>query len=601
MLFTVVLTVGLAAPALAAPTNSVLILYDSSGTYGWIGGIHAKLLANLMGHFDLPYQLKPVESYAAGDANTARAIFYLGLVYNNPLPAAFTNDVQSTTNPVCWFKYNLWQVSGTAFAPKSFDTNYGFRFLQLWPTNLADFQTNTTDQSYSNIVYKGETFLKNQLDPELGLVGILNSNLVSTPILAWRTNASNVGECTPYVVHASNFWYVADSPFDYMSEEDRYIAFADVLHDILGVDHPTSHRALIRIEDVSSGVYEPSNITQVADYLHSQSVPFALATISVYTDPLGAYNNGTPETHRISDPNDSTSVAFLNAVHYAISKGAQIIVHGYTHQYSDTNNPYSGTSADDFEFWREGFSDPTNYVVGIYQPVAEDSAAWATSRFNAAKTELQQAGLSWVAWETPHYTASAVDYQAMTTNFPLFMERSIYFADDYDPIINTNHLAGQFFPYVINRDTYGRKVMPENIGNFEPLPWADYPARQPADLIRSARKNLVVRDGWASAYFHGFYDLTNLQAMVTGIKALGYTYVPLVAASTTLNLTAGATATNLNLSFATQAGVNYHVEQIDALANSTWLELTNTIGTGNPITLPLPAAAAQRYFRLRVE
>ena len=74
MLFTVVLTVGLAAPALAAPTNSVLILYDSSGTYGWIGGIHAKLLANLMGHFDLPYQLKPVESYAAGDANTARAI-----------------------------------------------------------------------------------------------------------------------------------------------------------------------------------------------------------------------------------------------------------------------------------------------------------------------------------------------------------------------------------------------------------------------------------------------------------------------------------------------------------------------------------------------
>src|SRR5258706_10290618 len=46
--------------------NVVLILHDSSGPFGWIGGIHARMLANLIGHFDLPYQIVPVECYQPG-------------------------------------------------------------------------------------------------------------------------------------------------------------------------------------------------------------------------------------------------------------------------------------------------------------------------------------------------------------------------------------------------------------------------------------------------------------------------------------------------------------------------------------------------------
>ena len=46
-------------------------------------------------------------------------------------------------------------------------------------------------------------------------------------------------------------------------------------------------------------------------------------------------------------------------------------------------------------------------------------------------------------------------------------------------------------------------------------------------MIASATRNLVVRDGWASGYFHPFLPIDYLEELVTGIKDAGYTFVPL--------------------------------------------------------------------------
>lgn len=572
-------------PAQNVPPGSVLVLYNpttSTNLANWTGGAHAQMLANLLGHFDLPYVIRPIENYQAGDLNAARATFYLGTDYYAALPAAFTNDVFTTTNVICWFKYHIWNIAGA-----NFESQFGFRF------NTIDPPTN-----YSKVVvYKGETFPK--ADSTLISVSILNSNIATVPATANLNDTNGAAIATiPYVVHAGNLWHVADDPFNNIADEDRYIVFCDLLHDILGINHAESHRAVIRIEDVSAGVYTPQMIRQIADLLHSNAVPFALATIPVWTDPLGYWSLGTPVTHRISDGVDYISVDFLNAIRYATNNGAQIIIHGYTHQYGETNNPGSGASGDDYEFWRKTNGDPTNNIAAISRPVPEDSEAWVSNRLALAKHEITQAGLSWVAWETPHYLASALDCRIMATNFPLLIQRGFYFATDYDLATNGTHYLPQFFPYVINRDIYGCKLMPENLGYYSPNA---VPARLPADIIRVARKNLVVRDGWANAYFHGYLPLTNMQAIVSGIQALGYTYVPLVASSPTLNLTAGAVTNTIALSFATQPGFNYHVEYKNTLASSVWLEWTNAPGTGNPLTLDVPIAAAQRFIRLRVE
>jgi len=122
-------------------------------------------------------------------------------------------------------------------------------------------------------------------------------------------------------------------PFSFISEEDRYLAFADLLHDILKMPHAESHRAVIRFEDVDP-TYDTDKLRQLADYLHSEGVPFCVAVIPVYIDPYGYYNDGEPERVAMSETPE-----FVAALKYMTSKGGQIILHGYTHQYRNVPNP----------------------------------------------------------------------------------------------------------------------------------------------------------------------------------------------------------------------------------------------------------------------
>jgi hypothetical protein len=88
----------------------------------------------------------------------------------------------------------------------------------------------------------------------------------------------------------------------------------------------------------------------------------------------------------------------------------------------------------------------------------------------------------------------------------------------------SHHASAKFFPYVV-RDVYGSRVLPENLGSIAPSTWHTYKARQPKDLVRAARANLVVRDGFAAFYFHPFLDLDYLKRTVEGIEAAGYRFV----------------------------------------------------------------------------
>ena len=468
-----------------------LILYDAAGSYSWLGRLHAQMLANLLGHFPLSYRIAPVENYQAGDLSSCRQIFYFGTVYDNPLPAAFCQEIVATDKPVCWFQYNLWQISGEP----AFRMKFGFEFDYI------------DSAGYSNITYKAETLSKDQNAPELGRVSILNPAIVQVPAIAWGESPSN---SIPYVVHSSNFWYVADSPFSYISEEDRYLVFADLLHDIVCIPHSESRRALIRLEDINP-LYPLDALRAAGDYLARQNIPFAVSVIPVYVDPLGIYNNGQPETVPMT-----TTPAFIDTLKYLQTQGGQLVMHGCTHQYSNVINPYTGVSADDYEFFRVQVDAQGQMVE--YEPVPEDSSLWASNRVQTGLLEFSGAGLRPVAWETPHYTASALDYAVFAQLFPLTLQRVVYFE-------SSNHSAGQFFPYPIERDVYGQRIVPENLGNVEPVSWNGFPIRLPQDVVRAARKNRVIRDAWASAYFHPYLDLQYLREMVEGIKEQGYDFV----------------------------------------------------------------------------
>jgi len=163
-------------------------------------------------------------------------------------------------------------------------------------------------------------------------------------------------------------------------------------------------------------------------------------------------------------------------------------------------------------------------------PIPGDSGKWAETRVNLGKNLLTALNLKPVAWNTPHYMASATDYGAFKKIFPLHLDRGAYFSTGLD---GTKYVSNQMLPYVIQKDVYGIKRLPENLGyvemgvdpNNNPYGFTPVPPIMPADMLKGALANKVVRDGWASFYFHPDVDLVHLQTLVEGVRAQGYEFV----------------------------------------------------------------------------
>jgi uncharacterized protein YdaL len=519
-----------AAPPAAAPPK-VLALYDLPSGTSWdkLGFAYTIMLRNLLGHFDAQVDMVPVQQYTAGRMEGYTATFYMGAAYDHQLPAAFLSDANTTSKTLVWFKYNLWQLAWNRTA-YNFEASKGIQFWGLKGMNAQPSSANPNPGFFDTVKYKGLDFVKYyqydaarnvmDADPDIGWV---NLDPAKAQAVVSVTNPKT-GEQAPYIARSGNFWYVADLPFSFIGPRDRYLVFTDVLHDMLGVNHTESHKAMVRLEDVGALVSVQA-MKSLSDYLGAKQVPFSVAVIPRYVDALGAYNGGKRQEVQLSQATN-----LVSSLNYARGKGAEMVMHGFTHQYGNMKNPHTGVSGDDYEFW--------NIVDNA--PVQEDSTAWVYGRLNNGLADMRAQGLNPIAWEAPHYHTSATAARTSTQLFGTTYQRVVYFTADkpnFFASVAKDFSVGQFYPYAIGKDYYGQRVLPENLGNIEydihtidPTSSYNYTAD---DLITNARYARAVRDGYASFFFHPFWlepavgtpGLEDFKKTVEGITALGYTWV----------------------------------------------------------------------------
>ena len=491
---------AIGASAQTATTPRTLILYDTTNAWGHLGEQYATMITNLVGHFGSS-TAKPVVDYVDDEMNGYSAVIYMGSTWDEPIPTPFLDDVIAGETPVIWLNRNVWQLAERV----GFTDKYGWHWARF------------DEDDVRKVEYKGQILTRDPTNPR-GIMDytVLDQSKISVIAEAVRPDGTKF----PWALRSRNLTYVGENPLSYVNESDRYLVFADMLFDLLAPATPERHRALVRLEDVGCNT-SPTDLRTMADYLYSQKVPFSFGVYPVYKDPLGALNEGLPETIKLSD---RACRPVVSAIKHMLSRGGTMILHGYTHQYLAKANPYNGRSGDDFEFFTAHI-DELDYVR-YDGPVPEDSYNWALGRMNSAIAEFKRAKLPVpTIWEFPHYAASAPDYRAMASLFSTAYERRLYFNGVLTGrTVDHQKMFGQFFPYVV-RDVYGTKVLPENIGNIETESFNHHPVTLADELIARARRNLVVRDGFASFFYHPHLGIDQLRQTVQGIKALGYQFV----------------------------------------------------------------------------
>ncbi|UOB58170.1 DUF2334 domain-containing protein [Burkholderia pyrrocinia] len=538
ILLVIALLAGLAQMTLPSTAHAqvttarTLVLYDNPANdpYSKLGLMYSIMLRNLLGHFNATVDLVPIQNYTSGMVTNHDVTFYIGDYYNNPIPTAFMSDVMTTTKTVVWFKYNLWQLAwNTAY---TFNQTFGFSFLGIAGLNAPPSSSNPNPGFYDTVTYKNLPMVKYyaydastgaiSADPDIGLTQIVDATKAQALV---TIKNSKSGATTPYVMRSGKFWYFADMPFSYIGPTDRYLVICDILHDILQTNAPVNHRALVRLEDLDAYT-TTSSMKRLTDYLYFKRIPFTMATIPVYTDPNGYYTGGVPETIHLAQ-----ATGLKSSLNYAVARGGSIVVHGLTHQYDSTPNLLTAVSGSDYEFW---------YAVQN-RPVDEDSVQWAEGRMAEGILEFTTNGYKVVGWAAPQYQMSPLAAAATALTFPTTFQRAVYYTATKPQLgtgaPNQDFSAGQFFPYIINADYYGQRIIPENLGsmqynicNIDPFSCITYTWQQ---LVTNAQYGLAVRDGFASFFFHPYWlepDLglpafQDFQSLITGITNLGYKWV----------------------------------------------------------------------------
>lgn len=506
----VVALAGVLAPATghAQPATNVLVLYDNEGDFGWLGELHSVHLESLLTHFEIPVSRKPFSEYQAGDIEAHDATFYLGAVYNDTaLPTVFRQELDATDKTFVWIGQNIWRYAlnmGTWAPRPAFQNKYGMRFLE------------TSYDNHPTVKYKDEILTKDPFDQSLNRMEITDPAKVTV----FGECYDSGGNPWPYIMRSGNFWVVPDNPMYNTGFRGRALVFADVLHDMLGVNAPERHRAVLRIEDVTPTV-PVETLRGLRDALAELKIPFTISLVPEYRDWTGIYNGGEP-TFVALEP----GTPFAQAIQELVDIGGQVIQHGTTHQIDGEINPYDGVSGTDYEFYLMDIDADGNLIyVG---PVPGQDSTEVRRRVLSGHERIKNAGFTPVGWLTPHYLGSETAYEQFARLYPFALDRGIFFTEDPDGNTRFLELNSPF----IYRDPYGIKRIPETIGYIDPFGFAPVgvelqPPSFPPTLIQRARALKVVRDSWAGCYFHWYLNPAYLKDLVRGIQDLGFEFVPI--------------------------------------------------------------------------
>jgi len=462
-----------AAPPDSGPAGrSVLVIY-STGDGTVDAAVHILDLA--LGHFSDSIVFKSDREVAPADVRGVSHLVYYGEI-SRELPPQAKQIIASFSGPLLAVGENLGQLGER------------FSFLAI---RCEDGIINKVSKDGSETY---ELLTQNFPVTETAL------REGSAPIMGWRGDYP-----VPLFAVNGNTGYFAsaelDAPFINYLAEGLYRFFQTPL--------PAQRLAYIRLEDVHP-FSDPGLVKAAGDYLAGRNIPYMIAVIPVYTNPQ------TLRQYHLKDKPE-----LVRVLRELQQGGASIVLHGYTHQYRNSE------TGEGFEFWdvlnntpvsapadqspdvpnRPDISSQAGYQAYLDQRKQFDRT-YAENRLIRGIRELTELGLRPLGFEAPHYTASQEDYRVFAEYFPCLLGQTQL--DDRD----WRHMSTS--PYITRPSfLHGMTLLPETIGYYDPSSLSPI-----GDMEEKIRQMQFVDGGVIGMFYHPYLGVDGLKSLISRVQKI---------------------------------------------------------------------------------
>jgi len=452
----------------------VLVIYTSRD--GEIDE-YQRSLDMLISHFTNDVTFISSEEVEKNDLRNVTHLFYYGQV-NARLPSTFVTLFDDYSGTFVAIGYNSDQL-GDKFA---FVTPLHER--EVNQVNLTSNKEDVFDVISQNIIHIEVTE-----DTEIVIEGKKIGDIISYPILVKNEN---------------HYFYAVDS-----ISSQKSILFGEILHDIFNANHDAKHPAYIRLEDIHPLV-DPENVRQIAEILKEKNIPYMVAVIPVYTNPI------TGEKHHFSN-----SPELLKVLKEMQKDGGSIVLHGYTHQFRESE------TGEGFEFWdvenntpvyappdetitlqnENDFNTKAEYESYI-RNLQEYEREYIESKITRGIQELVNYGLYPLAFEAPHYTMSQNGYTVISEYFSTYVGQIQLSDNDWEIMDSTPYITS---PSFLN----GMQLLPETLGYVRP---DDPDAIQ--NMMKKAEGFQHTKDGMLAAFYHPYLGVERFVKLISEMEKL---------------------------------------------------------------------------------
>jgi hypothetical protein len=252
------------------------------------------------------------------------------------------------------------------------------------------------------------------IDQEVATATVNNKQvLINLKTNQFSKDGTNYSKLKKKTIYKEQVLYIALQDFCKMYDlkthwnvKDNVVALYWDRHKITPKNIPQNSRpALLRLEDVSaSPLYATQDATEklrvIADYLYSENIPYHIAWVPRYIDPRPQSKIDNDMTKQ----NSMLNADFLFTLDYMLDRNALLGLHGYTHQYGNSQS-----------------------IIGVeFHTVKGDgipaTKQYARERFTHMCQNAETLDLSYSFFEAPHYAISQADLKLAEKYFDYIYE-----------------------------------------------------------------------------------------------------------------------------------------------------------------------------------